>query len=140
MADISTIKRARFKEAETARHRFEMKKIREENQKQRQEIVENHDVSIEKMEKTFKTEESKEKIQLERELNFIRAKYAEMKRKENSRFEAEIRDLRKAHDEQRGEVTNSHAAEAETVEKSHRNFMENARKKFLEEKAKYETS
>ena len=140
MSDVTSIKQASYQEAEAGRIRSELRKATEENNKEYQQKITEHTQSMDRLSTTYDKEANNQKTNLERDLNIIRAKFAELKKKENDRFESEIKDLKQSHEDQKGELVINHTEEISRMDKSHKNFLENARQKFEAEKAKYQTA
>ncbi len=137
-SDITSMRAARFKEQESKRHSFEIKKLKAENATEFQKEVKLNESVISNMRRDYERKIAQLDTELERKLNEIRNDHKDKLKVENERLTAEVADLKSAHNDQVAEIRVSHQNEIEGLNESHRNTLENAKTKFLQEKQKWE--
>ena len=139
MANVAAIQQKAAQELQQKRHRMQMKKVRTENDKTYQAAAKEGEENLARLHKEYTARFSREKNELERKLRDIRIVYGDRIRQENDRYQSEIDDLKSAHEQQVGELKASQEQEIARISKEQASFVENARLKFEEQRAKYES-
>ena len=137
MNNISEVKAARFKEAETKRHNFELRKLKTEHARSFNKIVKTNETSLTTMQDDYQSKNSILKNELEQKLINVRDRQDRALLSENQRLYEEVTNLKQAHDDQVGELKSSQENEINKMVESHKRTLENARQKYISEKMKW---
>jgi hypothetical protein len=128
----------KFKEAESKRHSFEMKKVRTKNERDFRTEMKNSTTTLKRMQNDYETQISNMKNELEQKLSSIRKRHSYSVKVEDERLEQELSALRKSHGEQKMEVKENQANELDEIITSHKKTLERAEAKFRKEQSKLE--
>ncbi len=138
MSNISEIKAARFKEAESKRHNFELRKLKTENSREYNKQVKTNETTITRMQDGYQAKISVLKNELEQKLINVRDRQERNLVSENQRLDEEVTNLKKAHEDQVTELKHSQENEINDMVTSHKKTVENARQKYISDKMKWD--
>ena len=138
MADLQAIQQRADKEIEVKRHQFAMKKIKSKNKDEYQKLAMKGEKDIVTLRKDYDSKFSIEKQNLEKKLKEIRTLNEQRIKEENYRYETELKELKQSHEQQMAELKTSYRKHTESVQLEQKEYLENARTKFEEKKAKIE--
>lgn len=137
-SNISNIRAAHHRAAESKRHNMEMKKLKLENNRKYRSEVEKNEKMMKILNQSYETRYSSLENDLKRKLAKLQASQKDAITAENTRLEAELHDLKKAHEDQVGELRISHKNEIERLNEGHRESLKNMEEKYRNTKVKYE--
>jgi len=139
MSDIAQIRANKALETENTKQSQELRKLRADNMRTYQKVVSDSGSEVERIQKDHDTFVSNLKNESEQKLREMRERYTSMQKEENERLENELQDLKSIYKDKKGELAIGHQNEIDRMNQSHRETLENAKRKFVQEKAKYTT-
>lgn len=138
MTDVNAVRLQKHYETENKRQNFELRKMRDQNNRVYQKEVEYNEDMLSKMREGYEVKVKNMENDLERKLVEIRGKHAELIQEENKRLDEELANIKQVHEDQVGEIKESNTNEITRMNESHRNSLDVARQKFMKEKNKWE--
>ncbi len=138
MEDVSSVKIARSKQLEYQRHNAEMKRLRHKNHKDHETVVKRSDKKITLLKKTYNDKVDRLEINLNTKLTKMRSKQKRNLSVESSRLSSELNNLKSAHQDRKSELRVTQQRELDSMTQSHQHTVDQARKKFMKEKMKWE--
>jgi len=138
-SEVSTIALDAQKTSEYKRHQNDMKKIQQKNINEYRKSATTGTVQKDRLEKEYESQFAQEKVKLETKLNEIREKYSQRIREEKQKFEDELVELKKTQGGRLSEINETNQRQLETTVAQQKNFLDMAKLRFEEEKAKYKS-
>ena len=138
MSNIDQIKAQRFQESENKRYNLQMRKLRAEHDKSFKKEVDKNKAHIERLKdenigkiKTLETE-------LEKKLIQQREKHSRIMDMEKKRLDQELVTLKASYQGKTAELRTSNQSEVDELVEHHQKTLDNARQKYMKEKAKWD--
>lgn len=138
MSDVSSSKSGQTQEMMNKRQTFELRKIGDNYEKELKEVREKNEKEITKVKKDYDVQLNKEKNDADIKLTKVRNSYSNRIEQETKRFEKLMSDLKQSQTDRLAEMQMSNEQQINGQELKHREYLEKARQKFEEEKAKIE--
>jgi hypothetical protein len=129
----------KFKEQESKRLAYQMKKVRESGARDYQKEVKKNENLLNRMKMEYETKITNMQNDTEQKLARMRKKHSKSITMENEKLGEELSNLRVAHKQQKDEIKSAQANELRDIKESHRKTLERAEAKFNKEMLKYET-
>ncbi len=141
MSDVSsnTTRLNQTKEAMNKRQSFELKKINSEYETELKTVREKNEKELNKTKKDYEVVIAKEKNENEIKLNKLRTAYNARIKDETQRYEKLLVDLKENGADRMNETKISQEGQIANQELKHKEYLEKARRKFEDEKAKLES-
>ncbi|MBT3585124.1 MAG: hypothetical protein HN509_09460 [Halobacteriovoraceae bacterium] len=138
MSEISNVQAQKFREAESKRHSYQLKKTRQENYRTYQKEVKVNENMLTRMRSEYDGKVKGLQNELEGKLSKVRAKQSKAIDAENKRLNEELVNLKRTHADQVTEIKIAQQGEVNTLTDSHKRTLENARLQYQKEKVKFE--
>lgn len=138
MTRINEVQLNHFKETENRRHNEEIRDLKAKNLDQYRDEVKQNEEMITRMRNEYDSKQQKIQAETERKLVELRRNQERTLAQEKKRLEQEMSNLKKTHEGQVVEIKKSQSHEISEIQESHQKTLDNARQKYLIEKAKWQ--
>ncbi len=139
MSDMSIPKHNNAKETLQRQQAMELRRLEESNKKVITKAREEKDGLAEKLQKDYEVQINADKSEYETKLTKMRQSYAKRLTEESAKFESSLQDLKQAQDGRVAELRENQEREVARLQDSHKDYMDKAKLRFEEEKAKVES-
>lgn len=138
MNKIDQIKAQRFQESENKRHNMQMRKLRAEHDKSYKKEVDKNKAHMKRIKAEYEGKVDLLETELEKKLIEQREKHSRMLNMETKRLDQELATIKASHKGKVSELRNGQQEEIDELVAYHRKNLDNARQKYMKEKAKWD--
>ena len=140
MSDVSIGQARRSQEVQNQRYQYEMNKTRNDHNVKFKKLAQSNDDTIKHLQEEYEAKVDTFKSELEQKLTKIRSSHKEVVRLENTRLANELKMLKKGHEDQFNEKKSGHEKQLAELTSSQQKQIDRARRQFIREQAKWQTS
>jgi len=138
MSDIALMKAKRLQDRERIKHNAQLKKLKIENRREYEKTRDTNSTDIQRMQDRYDAEKGNLKTVIEEKLAKLRVIQNTQFNEEEKRLDIEIVNLKRIHDDKVLEIKKNQSMEVDKLQESHKNTINNARKKYIKEKMKWQ--
>jgi hypothetical protein len=138
MNNIDQIKAQRFQESENKRYNMQMRKLRAEHDKSYKKEVDKNKTHMEQLKSENIAKIELLETELEKKLIEQREKHSRLLNMEKKRLDQELVTLKASHEGKVSELRMSNQGEIDELVEYHQKTLDNARQKYMKEKAKWD--
>lgn len=139
MANVGEYRQNRLREAQDQRNRIEMRRLKEQHEDKYEQTSKKLEKEQKVLVKDYEVKFDQEKVKLEQKLAKIRKSHSQRFFEEKSRLDGELENLRRANSDQKLEIINAHNLEISELDENHQSLLDEKRRKFKEQEAKFKT-